>query len=98
MNEVHIWTGTSGIRYTYYIRPRGTKLAPNQMGNYIYIKKGSDGHWIPVYIGSGDVLAQGSLQRLLDSRGATHLHMHLTASDEARVAEERDLLMEIPKC
>ena len=35
MNEICRWTGASGTSYTYYIRPRGTELAPNQMGNYI---------------------------------------------------------------
>jgi hypothetical protein len=40
------WTGASGMSYTYYIRPRGCALAPNQMGNYIYAKKNSEGQWI----------------------------------------------------
>jgi hypothetical protein len=90
------WTGASGVSYVYYIRPRGSALAPNQMGNYICAKKNSEGQWVPVYIGQGDLSASGSQQRLLDSRGATHVHMHLTTTEEARLAEERDLLARYP--
>ena len=92
MNEICRWTGASGTFYTYYIRPRGTELAPNQMGNYIYAKKNSDGEWIPVHISQGDLSVHSPHQELLDSRGATHVHMHLNFPDEARLAEERDLL------
>jgi hypothetical protein len=96
MNEICRWTGASGASYTYYIRPRGAELAPNQMGNYIYAKKDSEGQWMPVYIGQGDLSAHSSQQELLDSRGATHVHMHLTTTEEARLAEERDLLARYP--
>jgi hypothetical protein len=65
------------------------------MGNYIYAKKNSDGQWMPVHIGQGD-LAQGLQDELLDSRGATHGHIHLTLTDDARLAEERDLLARYP--
>jgi hypothetical protein len=96
MNEIHIWTGASGASYTYYIRPRAAKLAPNQMGNYIYAKKNSEGHWRPVYIGQGDLSKPNLPHELLGARGATHVHMHLTFTDEARLAEERDLLARYP--
>ena len=95
MNEICVWTGASGASYTYYVRPRGAALAPNQMGNYIYAKKDSEGSWTPVHIGQGD-LAHSSQRELLDSRGATHVHMHLTFTDDARIAEERDLLARYP--
>jgi hypothetical protein len=91
------WTGASGTSYTYYIQPRGSPLAPNQMGNYIYAKKNAEDQWMPVYIGQGDLAAATSGQQLLDSRGATHVHMHLTPSEEARRAEERDLLARYPR-
>jgi len=61
------------------------------MGNYIYAKKDSDEQWTPVRIGQGD-LALSSKPELLDSAGATHMHMHLTFTEEARLTEERDLL------
>ena len=91
MNEICVWTGASGASYTYYVRPRGAALAPNQMGNYIYAKKDSDEQWTPLRIGKGD-LALSSKPELLDSAGATHMHMHLTFTEEARLTEERDLL------
>jgi hypothetical protein len=91
MNETFIWTGASGACYTYYVRPRGVELAPSQLGNYIYARRDPDGHWTPVRVGQGD-LARSSDPQRLDTTGATHVHMHLTFTDEARLAEERDLL------
>lgn len=90
------WTGASGTSYVYYIRPRGAALAPLQMGNYIYAKKNHEGDWLPVYIGQGDLSEPESQQHLLDARGATHVHLHLTMTEEARLAEERDLLARYP--
>jgi hypothetical protein len=95
-DPVCIWTGASGVSYTYYIRPCGAALAPSQMGNYIYAKKNSEDEWVPIYIGQGDLSGSGPHQQLLDSRGATHVHMHLTTTEEARLAEERDLLARYP--
>jgi hypothetical protein len=66
------------------------------MGNYIYAKKDSEGHWRPVYIGQGDLSKPNLPHELLGARGATHVHMHLTFTDEARLAEERDLLARYP--
>lgn len=70
MNEICSWIGASGTFYTYYVRPRGAKLAPNQLGNYIYAKKDSAGQWTPVYIGQGDLTAHSAGQQL-EARGAT---------------------------
>jgi hypothetical protein len=91
MNEICTWTGASGASYKYYVLPRGAKLAPNQMGNYIYTKKDPEGRWTPIRIGQGD-LARSVEPETLDSVGATHVHMHLTFTDQARLAEEHDLL------
>ena len=97
MNEICIWTGASGESYTYYIQPRGAKLAPNQKGNFIYAKRDTQNHWVPIYIGQGDLSAHSwPPQALMDSKGATHVHMHLAASDEGRLAEERDLVAKYP--
>jgi hypothetical protein len=96
MNEICNWTGKSCAPYMYYVRPRGTNLAPNQPGNYIFAKKNSEGQWSPVYIGQGDLSRPSPNQHLLDSHGATHVHMHLTINEDARLAEERDLLAKYP--
>jgi hypothetical protein len=95
MDEICSWTGASGASYTYYVRPRGSKLAPNQLGNYIYAKKDSEGQWTPVYISQGDLTGHSAAQQL-EARGATHVHMHLTFTGEARLAEERDLRARYP--
>ena len=93
-DPVCTWTGASGTAYIYYVRPLGSALAPNQTGNFIYAKKNPEGDWLPIYIGQGDL--SESERQLLDARDATHVHMHLTMTEEARLAEERDLLARYP--
>lgn len=92
------WEGRSGTRYTYWIYPRGTKFNDGQPGNYIHSKETRPGFWAPVYIGqSKDLnvrLANHENRECVDSHGATHIHVHLnTACEEARLAEEKDLIL-----
>ena len=92
------WTGASGTNYTYYVYPRGTSInAAN--GNYVYTKLNGQNQWVPVYFGEGDLSkragsAGGDHHRktCIDSKSATHVHMHLNATESARRAEEKDLL------
>ena len=95
-DETCIWTGASGTNYTYYIYPRGTAVDPGKDGNYVYTKRNSEGKWVLVYFGEGDLSARAGKNHhrsdCIDSKGATHVHMHLNASEKARLAEEKDLL------
>lgn len=90
------WVGASGKKYTYYIWPRHPKIDANQDGNYIYSKLNSDGKWVPVYIGQGDLSVRTTDDHhktdCIDKKGATHIHMHKNAKKEDRLAEESDLL------
>ena len=90
------WSGLSGKNYAYSIWPRGSKFNPNQMGNYIYARQNPQGQWVPIYIGEGDLAVRCSQshhqQECLNSRGATHVHVHLNANEMDRLSEERDLL------
>jgi hypothetical protein len=67
-----------------------------QNGNYIYAKKNQAGYWVPVYMGEGDLSKRATPDhhriRCIDSKGATHVHLHLNAKNEDRRAEEQDLL------
>jgi hypothetical protein len=94
--ETCTWIGASGTKYTYYIHPRHPQINPDQLGNYIYAKKNGDGLWMPVYIGEGDLSVRCSTSHhqhtCIDSKGATHVHMHLNPNEANRLAEETDLL------
>ena len=90
------WTGASGTNYTYYIWELPANFDPNQVGNYIYSKKNSEQKWVPIYVGEGDLASRVSDSHhqaaCIKSRGATHVHVHLNANENARKAEEADLL------
>jgi hypothetical protein len=95
-HETCTWTGASGKNYTYYIWPRHPNIDAGQMGNYIYAKKNSEGRWVPVYIGQGDLSVRSTKDHhrteCIDKKGATHIHMHLNSREPDRLSEERDLL------
>jgi hypothetical protein len=90
------WVGKSGHQYTYYVYARHPNIDPGQDGNYIYAKKNSEGRWVPVYIGEGDLSKRASTDHhraeCIDLKKATHVHLHLNARKEDRRAEEQDLL------
>lgn len=89
------WTGASGKQYTYHVYPRGTNITEGQDGNYIYAKLSDDG-WLPIYFGEGDLCSRAGddhhKTKCIDSKSATHVHMRLNSTKEARRAEEKDLL------
>jgi hypothetical protein len=95
-NPTCTWTGASGTNYTYYIWPRHPNLQQGQDGNYIYAKKNAEGKWVPVYIGEGDLSVRCTNNHhqieCIDSKGATHVHLHLNSREADRKAEEADLL------
>ncbi len=90
------WQGASGKMYTYYIWPRHPNINANQMGNYIYATTNAQGQWVPVYVGEGDLSVRCTKshhqQQCINSKGATHVHLHLNATEAGRRAEEQDLL------
>jgi hypothetical protein len=90
------WTGASGRVYAFFIHPLPASFNPNQDGNYIFSKETSPGKWSPIYIGEGDLASRVSNSHhqasCMGSKGATHVHAHLNGSEEARKAEEEDLL------
>ncbi len=91
-----LWPGKSGTKYGYWIKKLPYSCNPNQNGNYIFAKA-VNSSWIPVYIGQGDLdtrINDPAHNRCAISKGATHVHVHKTATESARRAEEQDLLAE----
>src|SRR5688572_26578447 len=95
-HETCDWIGASGTKYTYYVYPRHPQVDAGKMGNYIYAKKNAEGRWMPIYMGEGDLSVRCTKshhqQECINSKGATHVHMRLNATETARDAEETDLL------
>jgi len=60
-----------------------------------------DGQWVPIYFGEGDLSVRSTKSHhqitCINSKGATHVHMHLNAAETARKAEEKDLLAAYPQ-
>jgi hypothetical protein len=95
MSVTCVWTGISGINYTYYVYPLPRAFAPNEDGNYIYTKL-AEGKYHPIYIGEGCLSDRCSDQHHkathIAARGATHIHAHLNSIEANRKYEESDLL------
>ena len=96
-NETCTWIGASGKKYTYYIWPRHPNIKTGEVGNYIYTKKSSQGLWVPVYIGQGDLSVRCTTNHhqieCINNKGATNIHLHLNSREEYRLSEEKDLLL-----
>jgi hypothetical protein len=96
-----VWTGASGRKYTFYVYARHPRIIKGQMGGYIYAKIDQDNTWQPIYIGQGDIgvrCTQSHHQiECIDSKGATHVHLKITADECIRKSQERDLLAAYPQ-
>ena len=94
--ETSEWIGVDGQRYKYAIHDLPTNFDSGKYGNYIFAKKSNDGHWIPIYIGQGDLgvlIGKTDTQlKCIKEMGATHVHVHRNDSEWVRTTEEHDLL------
>lgn len=93
------WTGASGKKYGYWSKSLPYHCDPDQNGNYIFAKPAIGG-WTPVYVGQGDLnerVNDPEHYQCAISKGATHVHVHTTATLAARIAEEADLLAGHPE-
>ncbi|TMJ01429.1 MAG: hypothetical protein E6G97_16230 [Alphaproteobacteria bacterium] len=96
MTDTLDWPGTSGKTYRYWFTDLNQALK-NEGGNYMFVKPMPGNKWLPVYIGQADSLGARlpCHERLPDAKraGATHAMTHTTpAGEQARLAEERDLI------
>lgn len=93
------WVGQSGRSYRYWAlaNPKVAAEIQDAGGNYAFVKQLPNGNFTPLYFGKAD-----SLRDRIPSHecwpeavrlGVTHLMGHTTpAGDDARCAEERDLI------
>ncbi len=90
------WTGQSGQEYLYYIYRIADRLK-HEGGNYIFAEETSPGRWAPRYIGQtedlNDRLDDHEKEACAKRHGATHIHAHLNTNKQARLAEEKDLIL-----
>ena len=95
------WTGASGRKYVYEVHRRHPDVPPNEPGNYIYAKMDAHHRWVPVYIGQGNLTQRANVDprcmECIDSKGATHVHLHVNFKKEDRIAEVEDLLANFPQ-
>lgn len=88
------WPGASGKSYTYYIYAIGASLKA-EAGNYIFARAESN-TYVPIYIGETENLSERfdkhHKKDCIEAEGATHIHAHLNADEQARLAEESDLI------
>lgn len=97
--EKIIWTGKSGLTYTYYVYVKGTTFKKSD-GNYIFAKKTTNG-WDAVYIGEGDFETRPQDEEHLkcaEKKGFTHYHVHLNSNETNRKAEETDMIQGNQEC
>lgn len=96
MSDTCNWIGASKTSYTYHIHKIPVSFNANQPGNYIFTKLNAENKWVPIYIGQGDLgdrVGDGHHQwTCIQRKGATHVHVHTNSTEQARLAEERDLL------
>lgn len=96
MTKTCIWVGSSGNKYTYRVHKLPVSFNKDQYGNYIFARLNDKGKWVSIYIGEGDLGDRVSdnhhKAKCIISKGATHVHVHLTPSKTAGQAEEADLL------
>ncbi|MBI4030839.1 MAG: hypothetical protein HY370_04125 [Proteobacteria bacterium] len=88
------WTTNRG-KYVYFVHAINTKFS-NVAGNYIFGYQGRDSKWYAVYIGQtndlGARLADHEKLPLAIKNGATHILAHTNSNEQARLAEEADLI------
>ncbi len=83
MADKCVWTGASGRKYSFSVYARHPRIIKGQMGGYIYA--------------IGVRCTQSHQIECIDSKGATHVHLKLTADEYIRKSQERDLLAAYPQ-
>ena len=99
MSDIVDWPGQSGTLYRYWFleNPRVPSAIKSVGGNYAFVKRLSNGNFVPIYFGIADDLSARipNHERWADAlkAGMTHVMTHTTPTGAAaREAEERDLI------
>ncbi len=99
------WTGASGRKYIFEVcffpGPGKPELGVSEAGTFICARMDSQRAWVPIFVGQGDLTEVGvfdpkKIECILE-KGATHVHVRVNASKQARIAEVSDLLANYPQ-
>jgi excinuclease UvrABC nuclease subunit len=90
------WSGKSGMRYRFWIYPRGTTFGEPCPGIYIHAKETTSNTWTPIYIGQAENinkrLTNHEQEQCVNRHGATHIHVSIFTDEASRLSAERDLI------
>jgi len=94
------FSGASGADYSDNVFPTNFTPQDKQFYNYMFASLSSEGRWIPVFIGQGDLKQYLSDQALV--RGAahtrsTHVLAHISPDGQQRRTEASDMLASYPQ-
>ena len=92
-----LWDDVNGRKYKFHILPLDFVFDPKDEGNYIFAKltNPSTEYYDAVYIGEGNLNDRTKAhirEGCVTAKGATHIHAHLNADEDARKSEESGLL------
>ncbi|MGA9852113.1 MAG: hypothetical protein WBR15_04215 [Gammaproteobacteria bacterium] len=101
MNPViYSFRGASGTNYSYYAFGMDFRPKDSQFGNYMFARQSSEGRWVPVYIGQGNLKERVNDQAhisLVRKKGATHILARMNPNEQLRRVEELDMLAGHPE-
>lgn len=92
--------GASGTTYNYYVFSLDFSPKDHQFGNYMLARQSQEGHWIPVFIGQGNLkerMRDKTNMRHAQKKGATHILARVNENEQLRRVEERDMLVAHPE-
>ena len=92
--------GASGADYSYRVFSQNFKPENNQFYNYMFASLSSEGNWIPVFIGQGDLkqyLSDQAHVRDVALTSATHVLAHMSPDEQQRRMEALDMLASHPQ-
>lgn len=99
MSDYIDWPDNTGRshRYWFHATPRDAATIKNEPGNYVFVRRQTDGSYLPLYFGIADSLKNRvpNHERWNDAirAGVTHVMMHTTqGGEQVRAAEERALI------
>ena len=75
MAITYSWVGTSGRTFAYQVYELPISFESNQKGNFVFARFDSGRHWVPIFVGEGDlgkhVDANNYELHVIQRRGAT---------------------------
>jgi len=90
------WKGASDKEYIYIINSIKDSALDDVPGNYIFARESEPNKWEALYIGETesfkDLIPNHNELTCIRRNKCTHVHTHTNLTNQARLAEEKDLL------